>query len=670
MQAEVDPCGAVRRSRVFIAGVLAVTAFVAAPLHQAAAKSQHGKSAASSAIPLPPPDPALAGPPLDPAWPKHVFVILDSVLLGAKPNLIRSLPDWQVTVAGRPALMISKAVSELRERRESFGPIAVVALGYNSLWEKDRKNFRRHADRFDKSVEDMLALLKQHGARKIVWVTLRELSPGLVPASGVGLSQYHKYAWYFPYVNERLRAIKQRHPEMALADWASAARRPGVTYDAIHLNTRGAELMVALVKAAIGIDARSVASAAPAAPTMTVAPATPTITVVRPTPTITVAPATPTITVAQPLRAGQEQPPRAEVQPAPETPVTEPAPTPAENAPPATAAPPAVPAKKPSYRMRRLGMFALAKIPFASVVMLGDSLTARAQWSDITGCPYVANRGIGGDESENVLKRLDDVIKLKPTAVFLMVGINDILSKVPTETIVDNVRQTVDALTKAGAHVYLTLVLPGTKRVSHKIGPKVDELNAAYRKLAERPDVSVVDFLPVARDRDGFLREELSTDGIHLTPKGYRVWRDAILPIVRQHCQPKAALDERRALAEQPPAEVTATIAPPTTTIAPATPAPEANAEGEVGRHREWLIQVGSFPGQEQAEERIRKARNLGSTILANADPFTEKFVKDGQERYRARFVGFNKDSAEAACSYFKRNHIDCFVTKGAPPVK
>jgi lysophospholipase L1-like esterase len=259
----------------------------------------------------------------------------------------------------------------------------------------------------------------------------------------------------------------------------------------------------------------------------------------------------------QPLRAGQEQPPRQEAQAAPQ--VTDPAPAPAESGPAANAAPAAVPAKKPSYRTRRLAMFALARIPFASIVMLGDSLTARAQWSDITGCPYVANRGVGGDESEDVLHRLDGVIKLKPRAVLLMVGINDILSNVPTQTTVDNVQQTVDTLTQAGAHVYLTLVLPGTKRVSHKIGSKLDELNAAYRKLANRPDVSLVDFLPAARDRDGFLREELSTDGIHLTPKGYRVWRDAILPLVRRHCRPQAALEP--APTARPGAdEVTATV--------------------------------------------------------------------------------------------------------------
>jgi formylglycine-generating enzyme required for sulfatase activity len=191
---------------------------------------------------------------LDPSWPKRVVIIADSVMLSAKPAVIKSLAGWQVSFEGRPALMISKAVEDLRRRNVHFAPIVVVALGYNSLWQPDRKNFQMWSDRFDKSVENMLALLKERGARKVVWVLLRELTPDLLPSGGVAQSQYRKYAWYFPYVNERLRAIKQGHPELVLADWAAAARRPGVTYDAIHTNVQGGELMAQVVKAAIGID--------------------------------------------------------------------------------------------------------------------------------------------------------------------------------------------------------------------------------------------------------------------------------------------------------------------------------------------------------------------------------------------------------------------------------
>jgi D-alanyl-D-alanine carboxypeptidase len=86
--------------------------------------------------------------------------------------------------------------------------------------------------------------------------------------------------------------------------------------------------------------------------------------------------------------------------------------------------------------------------------------------------------------------------------------------------------------------------------------------------------------------------------------------------------------------------------------------APPAIARGA------WIIQVGAFPEEEKAKERIREAQTLGKTVLANANPFTEKVVKGRQELYRARFAGFDQNAAEAACHYFKRNDIACMAMK------
>src|ERR1043166_4689879 len=207
----------------------------------------------NAAATLPPRNPALEGVAFDPGWPKQVLVIADSVMLGAKAALIKGLPDWQVTFLGRPALMIPKGTEGLPR---NVGSVVVVGVGYNTLWEKDRRNFQRWADNFDRTAEAMLTALKARGARKIVWVMVRELTPEHVPGNGASTMQISKYGWYFPYVNERLRALKERHPEITLADWMTAARQGGVTYDAIHLNTRGAELMVDVVRAAIGLEPR------------------------------------------------------------------------------------------------------------------------------------------------------------------------------------------------------------------------------------------------------------------------------------------------------------------------------------------------------------------------------------------------------------------------------
>jgi len=77
-----------------------------------------------------------------------------------------------------------------------------------------------------------------------------------------------------------------------------------------------------------------------------------------------------------------------------------------------------------------------------------------------------------------------------------------------------------------------------------------------------------------------------------------------------------------------------------------------------------WIIQLGAFPKEAEAQDRLREAKSLAGGLLAKADPFTERVMKGSQELYRARFAGFDQDGAEAACKYFRRNDIACMAVK------
>ena len=77
-----------------------------------------------------------------------------------------------------------------------------------------------------------------------------------------------------------------------------------------------------------------------------------------------------------------------------------------------------------------------------------------------------------------------------------------------------------------------------------------------------------------------------------------------------------------------------------------------------------WMIQIGAFPQEAEAQDRLREAQSLARGVLAKADPFTERIMKGSQELYRARFAGFDQDGAETACKYFKRNEIACMAIK------
>ena len=88
-------------------------------------------------------------------------------------------------------------------------------------------------------------------------------------------------------------------------------------------------------------------------------------------------------------------------------------------------------------------------------------------------------------------------------------------------------------------------------------------------------------------------------------------------------------------------------------------------------------IQAGVFIGDqlvgmrgltaEQAEalrQRLSTVKSKAASLLAAADPFTESVDKGGTTYYRARFAGLDKDKAEAACKYLKRNDVECVTIK------
>ena len=186
-----------------------------------------------------------------PSWlaGRRASLLVDSVLLGGVQTVRGNLRGWQVDVLGRAAVMVPKIEEDIRVGATRIAPLAIVGVGYNSLWERGRKNYRHWAQEFDRSVTKLVRTLRRQGAEQIVWVTLRTPRRSVVPVSSRW--QFDKYSWYFSYVNERLRLLDARSPDVVLADWAKVSNRPGLTYDAIHLDPDGQALMARTIRKAI-----------------------------------------------------------------------------------------------------------------------------------------------------------------------------------------------------------------------------------------------------------------------------------------------------------------------------------------------------------------------------------------------------------------------------------
>lgn len=114
----------------------------------------------------------------------------------------------------------------------------------------------------------------------------------------------------------------------------------------------------------------------------------------------------------------------------------------------------------------------------------------------------------------------------------------------------------------------------------------------------------------------------------------------------------------------QSPQKSVAVVSADVTASAPA-PLPKPASAGKETRPRSgWIIQVGAFPDEEEARQRLATARNKAAKLLGEADPFTEPVSKGDKTLYRARFAGFKQREAEAACRYLKQNDFVCMAIR------
>lgn len=95
-----------------------------------------------------------------------------------------------------------------------------------------------------------------------------------------------------------------------------------------------------------------------------------------------------------------------------------------------------------------------------------------------------------------------------------------------------------------------------------------------------------------------------------------------------------------------------------------ALPGQDSAADTAAKSHGGWMIQVGAFPDEQNAKERLSTAQSKAKDQLGQANPFTEKIAKGDKSLFRARFAGLNKDQAEDACKNLKRSEIPCMLLK------
>jgi lysophospholipase L1-like esterase len=202
-------------------------------------------------------------------------------------------------------------------------------------------------------------------------------------------------------------------------------------------------------------------------------------------------------------------------------------------------------AVKPADRLSTKGwadrhqrFLAIAKKGGVDVLFLGDSITqgwegaGKEAWKKSFEPLMAANFGIGGDRTEHVLWRITEGKELEgisPKAAVLMIGTNNTGAN-SAEEIADGVTAIVKELRKQKPDMQILLlgVFPRSAGANDKVRDKIKDVNSRIAKLDDGKSVHYLDIGPKFLESDGSLSKEIMPDYLHLSPKGYDIWAEAI----------------------------------------------------------------------------------------------------------------------------------------------
>ncbi|MDR1170804.1 MAG: GDSL-type esterase/lipase family protein [Prevotellaceae bacterium] len=178
------------------------------------------------------------------------------------------------------------------------------------------------------------------------------------------------------------------------------------------------------------------------------------------------------------------------------------------------------------------------------VVFIGNSITQN--WAEqrpdfFTSNNYIG-RGISGQTSPQLLLRFRrDVIDLKPAAVLINVGTNDIAENTGTydeDFTLGNIKSMAE-LAKAGKiKVILSSVTPvgqyRWKKEIQNVPEKIQSLNAKIKAYAAEHKFAYVDYYSHMHNENHALKESYGSDGVHPNARGYEVMEQIADEVIRK----------------------------------------------------------------------------------------------------------------------------------------
>ncbi|WP_342644512.1 GDSL-type esterase/lipase family protein [Mucilaginibacter sp. CSA2-8R] len=167
-----------------------------------------------------------------------------------------------------------------------------------------------------------------------------------------------------------------------------------------------------------------------------------------------------------------------------------------------------------------------------SIVFMGNSLVDNCDWSELFDKPII-NRGLAGDTMDGMLRRVDQVIKFKPTKIFLLACANDLPGNYTNLDTIYNKYKRLVARIKSGdpqckIHIISELPRSDFAPASRLVVP----LNKKLVQLSKEENTAFINVYDNLASNDGRLNRSFSYDGLHMNGEGYMVMKKVIEPYV------------------------------------------------------------------------------------------------------------------------------------------
>lgn len=182
------------------------------------------------------------------------------------------------------------------------------------------------------------------------------------------------------------------------------------------------------------------------------------------------------------------------------------------------------------YYKHRVSVFRSLPETEDQIVMLGNSLNNNALWTELFPMGYVVNRGISGDVINGVCQRVDELVGDQPDKIFLITGTNDLINEPELTALAafERYEQLIRTIREQlpDTELYVQSMLPLNPKTKFYAGfnDRAAEINKLLDAGSGRYGYYYIDIASVLSDEKGDLKDECTTDGIHLSANGYFYW--------------------------------------------------------------------------------------------------------------------------------------------------